>query len=591
MRTSLHLAILRTGALAIAVGLLLGAGAALAAGEPGLERFQGQHLVSLEWSGNTARSADELGAATGWVTGALFDDALWRNLAPRVQKSYATLGYLDCRVTDVTLEKLGGGVAARVQLDEGVRYRLGTIGIEGATGLTDEEIREELGFGGGDYWSPGMLEEGINRLLEHYADGGRPFTQVHLRSVSVRDGVASLDLLVVESDTVWVDAVVVTGLHQTREHVVGRFVDPLIGQPYDSGRAAEARAEMMTLGVFARVSQAELELSSPGHGRLVYQVEEARANAFEGAFGYQGQGQGAVGFARLHVGNLAGTARQADVIWEGRGQGVSLFDLHYREPFVLGTGVRADLNFSQELQGEAYTRTNAGLSGSFGVGRGTEATLGLETGRVVVGVGPVAQSNRWGVRLGLTRGAGVPLASLGSLRMGSTRFGLLAGLDFLGEKLRSGGKSEGRLTTLGADGGISAPMAANRFLSLALQTRLRFGDDPTIPIYDLLPLGGVQSLRGYREDAFRAAHLALLRAEYGLLFSRSRLFLFLDQAVFYRALESLDSTGRAETRYRAGYGLGTSYFSPLGELALLLGWGEGTRPLDAKLHLQLFSRF
>jgi translocation and assembly module TamA len=557
----------------------------------GVTRFYGQTLTAVEWTGNEAVSSAVLGRASGWINGALFDESMWQELAPRVRGSYAPLGYLTCRVNDVELSPEGGGLRARIRLDEGQRYRFGSIEIDGVADEEAEVVRRDLGLEPGDTWSPDRLEEGIGRVLERQAAEGRPYTQVRVRQVTLQDGLASVAFLVVKSDTVRVDSVRVDGLGQTREQLVHRIVKPLVGQPYDPAAAADARAGLLSLGVFTHVSAAEFLLTSPGRGQLVYHVEEAASNAFEGAFGYQGEGQGALGFARLHIGNLAGTARQADLVWEGRGHGVSFFDLHYAEPFVAGLPVRGDLNFSQELQGQVYTRTDAGLSATFGMGRGGNATLGLGAGRVVVGAGPVASSSRRGVRLELNRGSGIPLGTLGALRIGSYRFGLLAGLDLLNETLRESGEKQGRLSTLGLDAGITQPTAGSRFLSLALHCRARFSGERAIPVYDLFPVGGVQSLRGYREDAFRAAHLALLRAEYGLVFPRSRLFLFLDQAIFYRAREALDSTGRPETRYRAGYGLGTSYVSPLGELALLLGWGEGTGPLDAKLHLQLLSRF
>jgi outer membrane protein assembly factor BamA len=585
----------------VAIGLVLGGLLALwpglvpgAHGEPtatGVSRYWGEKLHTIEWQGNRAASGGDLSQASGWRAGVALDENLWSNLDPSLRRLYSQHGFLDFRIAGVDLTPSEDGLEARIRLEEGERYRLGSVSIDGVRGAEEEKVRRELGLASGDHWSEEQVEAGIGRVLERYTAAGRPFAQMRLRQVTVGDGAVSLDFLVVASDTVWVDSVRVEGLQQTRAHVVDRLVGHLSGNPYDPATAREARTRLFSLGVFSFVDAPELLLTSAGRGLLVYRVQEAPSNAFEGAFGYQGEGLGAVGFARLHIGNLAGTARQADVVWEGRGQGVSLFDLHYGEPFVAGLPVRGDLNFTQEFQGEAYSRTDAAVSAGFGLGGGGTASLGLNLGRVVVGSGDVSQSSRWGVRFEASRGAGIPLATLGALRAGSYRVGFLAGLEFVGETLRDGGESRGQLTTLGLDAGVARPSSGQRFLSLSLQSRARFADQRVIPVYDLFSLGGVRSLRGYREDAFRAARLALLRAEYGLLFPRSRVFLFLDQAVFHRARPALDSTGAPETRYRAGYGLGTSYVSPLGELALLLGWGEGTGPLDAKLHLQLLSRF
>jgi outer membrane protein insertion porin family len=548
-------------------------------------------LAAVEWAGNARLPAGVLADSTGWRAGRSLDGAAWTALAEGVARAYAAIGNLAATVAGVSLSDTAGAVRARVTVDEGAQHRFGDIEILGARSLPAEEARRLLDAPAGEPFAGRRLERGIGRLLERYDELGRPFTQVRLRRVTLRGEWVDAQLDVVESDSAVVENVVVDGPHRTAAGTLRRALRGIEGAPYRSELAAAGRSRLLDLGVFASVGEPRFQLTAAGRGELRYAVVEAGGSSFDGIVGYQGQDNSLSGLARLALANIAGTARQADAFWQGRGAGRSEFRFRYREPFLVGTRLTAGLGFTHELEDTLYTRTEYGLEAGLPLGEGAALGLGVEGGRVVASFGPVARTTWQGTRISLRRRSrgwldGAPLMDL---------FGysavLVTSQRFTRETLPDGSGRRGRLLTLTLDAAAERRLGERRFVTLGLEGRYRDGDRAALPVYDLFPLGGAASLRGYREDEFRAARYLLLRADHGWGRAGSRVYLFLDQAVFYRAPEAALSTGEAATRYRAGYGFGASLPSGLGRVGLEFAWGRGDGPLDAKLHLRLRSRF
>ncbi len=575
-------------AFAIAVaGALLGTSlvAPASAGEDAAAWF-GRRFESVVWDGARAVSGEALSAASGWRRGATFDSLAWDLLAERVARRYAEDGYLAARVERVHLTPEGDGLAARAEIVEGPRYRVGEIRIHG--GDSEEEVRAALGISSGEPWSAARLERALAGLVERYRREARPFTRAHVRRLWTEEDRAHLEIVIVESDTVWVDSVRVEGLVTTAPALVHRLARPLAGSPYAPEEAEHLRRRLADLGVFTTVSGPRLESASARRVVLVYEAEERRANAATGVLGYQGRNTSPAGMAELVLGNIAGTARQAELGWEGLGSAGSRFHAAYREPFLPLWGARAGATFDHELYDTSYVRTRGQLEIGTPGGRAWEGALGFALERVVQGGGGGVRSDRREIssRVGLGR-----LVEEG--RHGAPsgrRIALRGAWATTRESVGAAESGRGVLWTGELAAALVARAGGSRHLRLALDGRARSAAGQALSPPDRFPLGGVETLRGYREDAFRTARYALLRSEFALAAGPTRPFLFLDQAVF-AAPDGSASTGELATRYRVGYGAGLSQRTAAGRLGLVLAWGEGTEPMDAKLHLAFATRF
>lgn len=558
----------------------------------GFSSVAGRTLSSVRWDVDaTALSLVRLEAETGWRAGAVLDAARWSALSEGVARAGAAAGFLGARVTRLSFNEDGAKLVAMVTVDAGEPFRIGRVDLYGLRGADSLEALRALGWGAGETWSEEKLAAGLTRVVNGLVVSGHPFAQARVRRLDVSEGKANVEIAVLRGDSAIVDSVHLDGPHRTRPAVVAHALGGLQGEPYDPRRADEARTRLQHLGTFASVGAPRFEMTAPGRGLLRYDVAEGRGSSFDGVVGYQGEGHALAGTARLQLENIAGTARRAEFSWQGRGAGNADFLLAYREPFFFGLPIATGLTFTQELADSAYTRTDYDLGFELTAGEGLGVELGLGGGRVVSDFGDIRRSNRQRTYAALRKETEGWRAQGASGRRRAARFELTTSQEFVRDHVASGALVHDRIYALGLATQLARPWG-NRVARVGLSGGLRVAEKQELGTYDLYPLGGAESLRGYREQQFRTPRYALLQLEHGWRVADGDVFLFLDQAVFRHDQAAVsDSTGGSETLYRAGYGFGAWLPTSVGRAGLVLGWGQGDGPLDAKLHLTLRSQF
>ena len=254
------------------------------------------------------------------------------------------------------------GARLLVRIEEGPRFTLSSVTIETPGAQDSARMAHALALTPGGPASPVAVTAAIERAIETLSGDGYPYATLGVRQWQEDSTRVKLYLSGALGPGVTVTAVRVDGLRVTRPEVAKRAVGPLAGQPYRRSTAEDGRDRLEALGLFRSVAFQGLEGEPDWHGaQLVYKVEEPRYNELEGAVGVQGAA-GAVGLARLNLGNLLGTGRAVALRWESRGSGVTQFDANYGEPQVFGLPLRLEGRIGQEVQDTIYVRTQLGCA-------------------------------------------------------------------------------------------------------------------------------------------------------------------------------------------------------------------------------------
>jgi len=386
----------------------------------------------------------------------------------------------------------------------------------------------------------------------------------------------------------------VEGLHVTRPAVLERALAGLAGRPFRPLDAEAARDRIARLGLFESVRYEGLDPEPDGRrARLVFRVAEPRYNQFEGAVGVQGAA-GAVGAARVELGNLMGSGRALGVRWEARGPGLNDLGAHFAEPFVLGTPLAIELAVAHQVQDTLWVRTRWGASGHVALGGAQRAEAGYEEERVVQGSGEVQEADLHTTRVAFERG--VPEAASGPRRL--ARLQLTATQSFKTEQLRPDSETSAPRSRRSQAGSADLDLQARRPLGAAggigieLRAAARFSTQRVLPLYERFPLGGATTLRGYDEEQFRADRFALARLEWSRWLgpAGARAFLFWDHA--WLATRLADPGGdHLQSLARDGVGFGLRLGTAGGLAGLDYGLEPGRPPLEGKVHLQLITTF
>jgi outer membrane protein insertion porin family len=546
-------------------------------------------VVGWSYAGTQALSPLLLDRAIAWSGRPLRQSDLDRALGA-ILAAYKERGFLETAVRDVTFRPVTGGVRPVVTIEEGPAAVLGRVDVIGNELLTDAEICESLGLAPGRPFSFAAFETGAERLLDRYENLGRPFAALEPRDLTW-DGAVSFTLAVREGQPVAVDGIRVEGNRVTKAAVVTRLSGLEPGEPFQQRELDRAQARLERSGLFAAVEPLEL-VQGPDRTKneVRIRVREGAANAVSGAVGYGGPDIGWTGLFDFRLANIMGSGRRAHARWEGRGQGIALYELAYAEPWVLGSPVTAHIDLGRTIQDTLYTQSRIGIAGEVPILPEVHLSAGWERESTVQSGTDLRGTARNALVLGggWDSRDGGPYPSRGLLLGGKVHLARkhlrfaddTAGLDF---------------GSLIIEGNLERAQPIGRRWVAIVRGRgegIR-SEEPIIPYYELFPLGGATSLRGYREEQFRGAHVELLQFEQHFLIDElgSRLLGFVDMGYVSTKGTVLQVPGEPTGLFRIGYGAGLRIASRLGLVGVDYALGEGDGPLDGKLHLALQSSF
>jgi len=445
------------------------------------------------------------------------------------------------------LSLLCGVVAAGPEVAE--------IRVEGVE--SDEAwVSEMLGVRPGDPFDPEALERGIRDVLYRCEAHGHPFARVEVEKVALRDDGVHITLRVDEGPEVRLGAVRIAGA-STREDVLLRVLDLPLGEPYD-GRKVEMALSRLRRLPFVRDAVPDVRYDpESGQGVLVVRVRELGANRFSAALGYAGKGIS--GELSLALYSPWGRGRTLEACWARRETQTELY-ISYRQPWVLGLPLHLGGEFSASLR-EGYSRVEGVVQASRPFRWGE---VGGSIGREHT-VRDSADGKAWGL--------GLEVRYEGRDDPRSPRRGLGMSLGMRGYP----GRTEGvRMRVRGRVEGY-APLGRCYVLAAGLHWGMVEGRN-LLP-YELLPLGGAKSLRGYWEEQFRDLRVAWLNLELRReLGGGSWGFPFLD-------------VGYARGKVRWGYGVGLRLRTGMGRIGVDYGLGPGDELWEGKVHLVLEGRF
>ena len=254
-----------------------------------------------------------------------------RTLATRLE----ALGHYEARVeTDVP--EGGGAIAVVFVAQPGPRARVLSFDVVGPPlpSAAEERGPEELAVRAGLPYRLADLARSRDTLLAAWRRAGYLDARVRPEvELSARSDEARVRMLVEPGERTLVAQVVLAGLRQTKDAAVEREMVLRPGEPFSFERVLESQRRLSGLGIFERVSIADLD---PGRERrdVVVSVQEAPATTVSWGAGYSEQDRlrGSVELTRR---NLGGLGRTASVFARGSFRGSRLL-LNLREPWLLG---------------------------------------------------------------------------------------------------------------------------------------------------------------------------------------------------------------------------------------------------------------
>ncbi len=311
--------------------------------------------------------------------------ALDRDL-DRIVRYYRSQGFLDAKVYKLEEQFSLDGEAVTLVLgvEEGRRYRVRRVAVEGTKVLDGDRVQETISLQPGRPFLADDLRTSIERIRHLY--GQRAY--VHARvDVDVRydreRSMLDVTLRVDEGPRVRIEQVRIVGNVKTKEEVIRRELSFYPGEYFDADQVQASLGRLGRLRYFQDVRIDFEPGSEPGRENVVLYVEEARTGSF--VIG------GGVSTATGFFGNISLNQRNFDILdpptsmreflsgrfFTGAGQNLSIsiqpggersqYSIEFTEPWLLGYPVPLTVQLSaRDRQREDWLESR--LAGRLGLG-------------------------------------------------------------------------------------------------------------------------------------------------------------------------------------------------------------------------------
>lgn len=461
-------------------------------------------------------------------------------------------------------------------------------------GWMEEATRVEASLAGLSPPRAGPIGEGASALLTYLEENAHPFARVVPKDPVAKDGGLDLTLEVQPGPTVLVTEVDFRGEHKSRPSYLRRLLrlshwEP---RPYEESFWVEGTKRLRASGHFTDVLGPQIEVVEAPQdtslsARIVYELREGVSNQLEAAAGYSGQSKTLSGLVNVSLGNLWGTGRAFQLQWERREADRTSFHLRYEEPYIWRLPIQWRVEIQHVLEDTFYTRTDLRGVVAWEIEERLWMDAGLRSERSIVpeslGGGRSRVSSLFGLRWeGIGKDPSLESGFGASIlwSRGQTRAAEGEGLRETVDAVEFRSEIRGRLPILGL--GRLRILGAGRFL-----------DEP-IPLFETYGVGGARTLRGYREEEFRALRYGIFQLEAGprLGPGGSRFLLFVDAGWLLRWEREAPVQGRrGPVTLRGSYGLGLRSLSRRGLVRIDYGVPWGGDPTSGRLHVALEAPF
>lgn len=561
------------------------------------------HVEKIEFVGNDAFKSEVLLNSINYQPNHLWKFSALPQKLNQLLEVYREEGYFAC-VIDSALAQIdttNHKVSLIVFLDEGPRFHLQTIRFRGDS-LPEWTDRVETKTG--HPLNVSRLRQDIEFGLKQAENQGLPLAEIRVDSLEVvsQDSLAGNLALVLRQEAgpqILLHEITVQGNQVTRPKVITRETRIQTGEIYQQDKIDKIPRRLMRLGFFKSVAPPELYLKENGEAGLLIQVEEGRANQFDGVIGYipetttqKGYFTGLLDFS---LGNLLGTGRKILAHWEKKSRETQEFSFGYFEPWMLNYPVHGGFQFQQLIQDSTYLQRKWELkielplteSLSAFTQIGTQSVIPDSLGMEILGIPrSTAQYVSLGVQFDTRNDLLNPRSGLfyqTSFKFNRKRSSVYQGVTLPNEALGRFDQQE-----IWLDLEAYREIFPLQVIAVILHTRQISSDEDYIPLPEQFRLGGARTLRGYREEQFTGTRVAWLNLEYRYLLSRrARVFAFADLGYFSRKTQELQQI----EDHKFGFGFGLRLETRLGIMGVDYGLGEGSGILGGLIHVGLVNEF
>jgi outer membrane protein insertion porin family len=229
----------------------------------------------------------EMQPAGGLLLHGLFSQSMLARDIQSIETLYRGNGFLQAKVAPGVKDNyLGkaGHIQVSLNIQEGPQTMVGKLTIEGNAAISENEIRRTLiGAGEGQPYSDSTVINDQTEVMNAYSNRGFPNVKFEYAAQAEPGDPNKIDLTykIAEGQQIFVDKVLISGLHFTRPFVVEREMKVRSGEPLSQRKMLDSQNRLYDLGIFNEVGMAVQNPDGEAtHKDLNFQLTEAKRYTF-----------------------------------------------------------------------------------------------------------------------------------------------------------------------------------------------------------------------------------------------------------------------------------------------------------------------
>ena len=269
-----------------------------------------------------------------------------------LRQFYMKSGYADVRIVSATadLDRDGRGFFITFTIEEGERYRFGTIGVESALpSLKTEALGPYILVKSGKWFNSEKIEKSTEALTLGVSLQGYAFGQVKPRldrDPSTRT--VNSVFVVEEGPRIYIERINIVGNIRTEDHVIRRQFRLAEGDAFNRLLVELARKRLRALGFFKTVEVEAEPGSAPDRVVLMVKVVEQPSGELSFGAGYSSS-EGVIGDVAITERNLMGKGQYVRLGFSGSLDRAQV-EFSFTEPYFLDRNLSAGFDlFHKEV--------------------------------------------------------------------------------------------------------------------------------------------------------------------------------------------------------------------------------------------------
>ena len=432
--------------------------------------------------------------------------------------------------------------------------------------------------------TPYKYQRTIDSILNKLSKQGALFDQLQLSDIQLIDSLIYGTLNIFSYKKRKIDDVVIKGYEKFPVHLVKYFSKIKTNKPLDLEQLKSESKKLGNLPYLDEIRPPEILFEKDSSTVFIY-LKKAKSNFFDGFIGFNTEEETGNfelnGYLDLKLINNINAGEQLEIKWKNDGRQQSSFNLNAEVPsiFKLPLGIEAGLRIFRKDSSFQTTSLSAKLS--YLLSPSSKFTLGIintESNTTLTNITNTEDLSSTFTQAGFL----YRIPETNDLFLNRTRIAVEAAI------------GERKTTTITDNQLTFSVLASNNFWisersSIFIKSDSAFLNSDQYFDNELFRIGGINSIRGFNENAIEATAYGYLNTEYRyLLTPNSYIHSILDFGFIDNKLTQTENT-----LYGIGFGLGLQTDSGVFKLNYALGRTNDTtlRLSDSKVHISFVSIF